>query len=166
MTAGLPTAGFPHSDICDSWPVWRLLAAFRSLPRPSSPADAEASTVRPFALWLVLHTKHIEPRGPKGLDEFANTASYRSCQRTALRGQVTIGGTQIRRHTLSFAEESTRDVQVGLSEEAICSLKEVIQPLVPQRLPCYDFTPVTVHSFGGSLTRLGHRLLEQTTSMV
>jgi len=43
----------------------------------------------------------------------------------------------------------------------------VIQPLVPQRLPCYDFTPVTVHSFGGSLPKgLGHRLLEQTTSMV
>ena len=26
--------------------------------------------------------------------------------------------------------------------------KEVIQPQVPLRLPCYDFTPVTVHSLG------------------
>ena len=26
--------------------------------------------------------------------------------------------------------------------------KEVIQPLVPQRLPCYDFIPVTSHTFG------------------
>ena len=24
--------------------------------------------------------------------------------------------------------------------------KEVIQPLVPQRLPCYDFIPVTEHT--------------------
>ena len=46
-------------------------------------------------------------------------------------------------------------------------VKEVIQPQVPLRLPCYDFTPVTVHSFGGSLScELGHRLLEQTTPMV
>jgi hypothetical protein len=29
--------------------------------------------------------------------------------------------------------------------------KEVIQPQVPLRLPCYDFTPVTYHSLGGSL---------------
>jgi len=24
----------------------------------------------------------------------------------------------------------------------------VIQPLVPQRLPCYDFIPITNHTFG------------------
>ena len=29
--------------------------------------------------------------------------------------------------------------------------KEVIQPLVPQRLPCYDFIPVTEHTFGAFL---------------
>jgi hypothetical protein len=35
--------------------------------------------------------------------------------------------------------------------------KEVIQPQVPLRLPCYDFTPVTDHSFGSSLPYgLGH----------
>ena len=28
--------------------------------------------------------------------------------------------------------------------------KEVIQPQVPLRLPCYDFTPVTNHSLGTS----------------
>jgi len=27
----------------------------------------------------------------------------------------------------------------------------VIQPQVPLRLPCYDFTPVTSHSLGGCL---------------
>ena len=26
--------------------------------------------------------------------------------------------------------------------------KEVIQPQVPLRLPCYDFIPITVHTFG------------------
>ena len=29
--------------------------------------------------------------------------------------------------------------------------KEVIQPHVPVRLPCYDFTPITDPTFGGSL---------------
>jgi len=26
----------------------------------------------------------------------------------------------------------------------------VIQPLVPQRLPCYDFIPITTHTLDGS----------------
>jgi len=25
----------------------------------------------------------------------------------------------------------------------------VIQPLLPERLPCYDFVPITSHTFGG-----------------
>ena len=32
--------------------------------------------------------------------------------------------------------------------------KEVIQPLVPQRLPCYDFIPITTHTLGGPNARL------------
>ena len=31
--------------------------------------------------------------------------------------------------------------------------KEVIQPLVPQQLPCYDFIPVTNHTLGAFLPR-------------
>ena len=34
-------------------------------------------------------------------------------------------------------------------------VKEVIQPQVPLRLPCYDFTPVTNHSLGGCLLAVG-----------
>ena len=46
-------------------------------------------------------------------------------------------------------------------------LKEVIQPQVPLRLPCYDFTPVAVRSVGGCLPcGLAHRLRVQTTPMV
>jgi hypothetical protein len=37
--------------------------------------------------------------------------------------------------------------------------KEVIQPQLPLRLPCYDFTPITDPAFDGSLPcGLGHRL--------
>ena len=33
--------------------------------------------------------------------------------------------------------------------------KEVIQPQVPLRLPCYDFTPVTTRTLGSSLLAVG-----------
>ena len=33
--------------------------------------------------------------------------------------------------------------------------KEVIQPHLPVRLPCYDFTPLTLHTFGASPLTVG-----------
>ena len=39
---------------------------------------------------------------------------------------------------------STSDALAG----ALLLRKEVIQPLVPQRLPCYDFIPITTHTLG------------------
>ena len=39
------------------------------------------------------------------------------------------------------------DARIGASAFL---LKEVIQPHVPVRLPCYDFTPVIDHTVGGA----------------
>ena len=45
--------------------------------------------------------------------------------------------------------------------------KEVIQPQVPLRLPCYDFIPVTAHSVGGCFPcGLARRLRLQATPMM
>ena len=45
--------------------------------------------------------------------------------------------------------------------------KEVIQPHLPVRLPCYDFTPLTPRTFGDSPhCWLGRRLRVQTTRVV
>ena len=45
--------------------------------------------------------------------------------------------------------------------------KEVIQPHLPVRLPCYDFTPLAPHTFGASPHLwLGRRLRVQTTRVV
>jgi hypothetical protein len=45
--------------------------------------------------------------------------------------------------------------------------KEVIQPHLPVRLPCYDFTPITDPTFDGSLPcGLGHRLRVLPTFVV
>ena len=35
------------------------------------------------------------------------------------------------------------------------SRKEVFQPHLPVRLPCYDFTPLTLHTFGASPLAVG-----------
>ena len=67
MTGLFGPDGFPHSDIHGSRPVWRLPVAFRSLPRPSSLADARASTVRPLSLNHRIarssNPRQITPRG-------------------------------------------------------------------------------------------------------
>ena len=61
---------------------------------------------------------------------------------------------------------------LGRSLEAIAAhkglpRKEVIQPQLPLRLPCYDFTPVASPTFDGSLPcGLGHRLRVLLTPMV
>ena len=41
--------------------------------------------------------------------------------------------------------------RLGLPRLLGSSRKEVIQPQVPLRLPCYDFAPVTKLTFGGCL---------------
>ena len=48
----------------------------------------------------------------------------------------------------------TLDVLASEEDERLLR-KEVIQPQVPLRLPCYDFTPVTVHSLGPCLLAVG-----------
>ena len=50
LESHLGRGGFPHSDICGSKLVCQLPAAFRRLPRPSSPVIAKASTACTFLL--------------------------------------------------------------------------------------------------------------------
>ena len=46
-------------------------------------------------------------------------------------------------------EEDEREEVAGISKGSFISLrKEVIQPHLPVRLPCYDFTPLTRRTFG------------------
>jgi hypothetical protein len=49
-------------------------------------------------------------------------------------------------------DPSDRTTSVGLSK---LLRKEVIQPQVPLRLPCYDFTPITNHTLGACLLAVG-----------
>ena len=61
--------------------------------------------------------------------------------------------------------EDGRGTRAGPSDSL--PRKEVIQPHLPVRLPCYDFTPVTSPTFDGSLPKgLGHRLRVLLASVV
>ena len=93
--------GYPRINSRSQIPV-----AFRCLPRPSSPPDARASTIRPSCL---------DPYLPF------------CCQRTK-----------------KIYKTKSRSRHFFLR-------KEVIQPQVPLRLPCYDFTPITGHTLGTCL---------------
>ena len=47
-----------------------------------------------------------------------------------------------------------RKFEGALASLSECSLKEVIQPQVPLRLPCYDFTPVIDHTVVSALPKV------------
>ena len=57
----------------------------------------------------------------------------------------------------SAASFSSHSLRRGECEElrALLLRKEVIQPQVPLRLPCYDFIPITSHTFGNCLLAVG-----------
>ena len=47
------------------------------------------------------------------------------------------------------------ELKCFLSRRTYLPRKEVIQPHLPVRLPCYDFTPLTLHTFGASPLSVG-----------
>ena len=66
--------------------------------------------------------------------------------------------------------EATKSVDCEVREVSLpraLPRKEVIQPHLPVRLPCYDFTPLTLHTFDASAPfGFGRRLRVQTTRVV
>ena len=54
-----------------------------------------------------------------------------------------------------MVRDGTRPSENVLPLFGLLPRKEVIQPLVLERLPCYDFTPVIGPTFGSSLLTVG-----------
>ena len=55
----------------------------------------------------------------------------------------------------------------GASRRPLLLRKEVIQPQVPLRLPCYDFIPITTHTLDANAPcGFGRRLRVQTAFMM
>jgi hypothetical protein len=120
---------------------------------------------------------HSERRQHAGLSKLNSMQTLRGLgagsQRCALTRSVDIPSPDVLRTLVnSRFNQSVRLAGLNCPTDSGCSLrsfprKEVIQPQLPLRLPCYDFTPVTSPTFDGSLPcGLGHRLRVLLTPMV
>ena len=98
--------------------------------------------------------------------ESSNSVLIRSCRGTSpCRAYAAVkvrGRTGPARAEPSEPDAGTADFSVVLPR------KEVIQPHLPVRLPCYDFTPLAPRTFDASAPRggFGRRLRVQTTRVV
>ena len=113
------------------------------MPRPSSAPCAKASAVRPPYLrgaWPLRPPIIKKCSLEKSLPLRAMRLS--GCPLMTLASH---GGRTLRVRGVFFP---IRDIRLRLR---LClPRKEVIQPHLPVRLPCYDFTPLTLHTFGAS----------------
>ena len=55
---------------------------------------------------------------------------------------------------LRFSQDGRDASRGGTHPEWVLPRKEVIQPHLPVRLPCYDFTPLALHTLGASLQKV------------
>ena len=155
--------GFPHSGILRSQLVCsspRLIAAYRALHRLSMPRHPPCALLRLISLLVVLGVDSIspDPRRDKSHRESAHHPTF-GCQRAEAIDREKATG-KYGRHQKPFAtpRRSVRPTRH--------SRKEVIQPQVPLRLPCYDFAPVIELTFGGCPScELAHRLQVPPASM-
>ena len=90
-----------------------------------------------------------------------NSLSTSNCQfskiKTTLKGDARENSKHLRFAFLMHL--LLTGVSPSLPEGRCLLRKEVIQPLVPQRLPCYDFIPITTHTLGGQMPDFGCRRL-------
>jgi hypothetical protein len=173
-TRALPRVGFPIRKSRDQRLVStspRLIAAAHVLHRLSAPRHP------PYALVLLIEKNtcnatmefsrctgivaHVEkPRiAARSLKTQQRTKQQRRGRRNSRRAGWPDG--------LSREETAHRRAGSHRSNSSGIPRKEVIQPQLPLRLPCYDFTPIIDPTFDGSLPcGLGHRLRVLPTFVV
>ena len=149
-------APFGHLGITACVPLPR---ASRSLPRPSSPPCAQASPTclpsldyknrssRAYAHCFKTSDVFLRKSHLKGF--FNPTIYHTSVVKQRRPSWREPRGQQSRVEWTECVETKRLRETFPLSEESLLgSVKEVIQPQVPLRLPCYDFAPVTALAFG------------------
>jgi hypothetical protein len=165
--ARITTRRFPHSEIPGSEVGQHLTRAYRSRPRPSSALGAKASTVCPSSLD---REEHVVCR--YGVFKVHAGASMSGQTRNPARRQVSQNSAvHLHEVDILLGELATGRIHHGRvahrSKSSGIPRKEVIQPQLPLRLPCYDFTPVTDPTFDGFLPcGLEHRLRVLPASVV
>src|SRR4051812_27936311 len=184
----ITSGGFPHSGIRGSLAIQRLTAAYRSRSRPSSTPGAKASTVCPSYLdgdqrnaYNVPSVIPVRTALCEAVLRWHDCAVFKVRVEALARTERSVSQnstawpahgapTQVR-STLGTGGELELDGMPSWPRRRSKSWsfprKEGIQPHLPVRLPCYDFTPVTSPPLHGSLPKgLGHRLRVLLASMV
>ena len=171
----MTSAGFPHSEISGSSLVCQLPEAYRRLLRLSSPPDAKASTLCPSLLTNALAVLFGELTLRPGSTEPASSSIPYAATNLFIAG---FQGTTVPESLRGSGPNRRRPLRMNLTGlvgpvvenqvavlvispaldawpklRAVGSLKEVIQPQVPLRLPCYDFTPIIDQTVDGSLPK-------------
>ena len=169
--AALPALGFPIRESTDhrlfSVSPW-LIAAVHALHRLLVPRHPPCALP---ILTVITRSTRRRARGdtrfigktvqfsrtaPRGRRRDSPSVSQNS---TACRAPATKAAAQVQiRSTLLGPAGSSPSAECGpVAGQALLSWsfprKEVIQPHLPVRLPCYDFTPVTSPTFDGSLPK-------------
>jgi hypothetical protein len=166
-TRALPRVGFPIRRSRDQRLVSTspaLIAAAHVLHRllaPRHPPCALVLLIEKNTLCVAMEFSRCS--GPKRPRENRPTGrSLKTQQRLSMsRSTFVLGELRAGR-----PKPSTGGTPTGVIAP-IFPRKEVIQPQLPLRLPCYDFTPVTNPTFDGSLPcGLGHRLRVLPASVV
>ena len=167
--ARITTRRFPHSEIPGSEVGQHLTRAYRSRPRPSSALGAKASTVCPSSLDREEHVvcRYGVFKVHAGAKMSGQTRESRSTAGLSkLSSNEPLRGRRCSRRARFRTYFITGEQPTGVKRSGI-PRKEVIQPQLPLRLPCYDFTPVTDPTFDGFLPcGLEHRLRVLPASMV
>ena len=125
-----------------------------------------------------VRSNHLSYRPPKpsrlyrrplrSADASLGSRSHRQPMQTPIRDPpVSDEWKEKRRRRRSAPILVSTDVPIGRETWRNILRKEVIQPQVPLRLPCYDFTPVADPTVVGCLhCWLAHRLRVKPTPMV
>ena len=101
-----------------------------------------------FAACRVLRRLQAPRHPPCALDTFVSVSSSFCIRLSRCAGFRFIGAAEIL-GCVAWIRLSCCSPLAGLLR------KEVIQPHLPVRLPCYDFTPLTLHTFGASPLAVG-----------
>ena len=176
----MTAAGFPHSDISGSSLACQLTEAYRRLLRPSSSPNAKASALCPsllihqVAFVRPIHKCTDSQRLPPSYTQYQRT--LKACARRTRRALTSSHPNTVKVSDVlleSVPADSSYDVPVFQRQvialvlylvagrypkiPEVQLLKEVIQPQVPLRLPCYDFTPIANLTVGAPYHKgLGH----------
>ena len=163
-------AGFPHSDIsglavvCTYPELFAACHVLHRLPVPRHPPCALSILI--YVLFAILvHAIQLSRCETRPM----RTRRFRAGALKTGYCDSRLRVTEETRSTLASKgprRNLNRDA-TGDEAGALLPRKEVIQPHLPVRLPCYDFTPLTLYTFGASLPcGLGQRLRVRTTRVV